>query len=54
MKTITHFLALAAAAVGLFFLTPAGKALLMQYPVLASLMALLTVLGLYHNPLKSN
>jgi hypothetical protein len=54
MKTITHWYALAAAAVGTFLLTPAGKALLMQYPWLASVLAIATVAGIYHNPNKSS
>lgn len=52
MKTITHIYAIVAAAVGAFLLTPAGAAVLQQYPKLASLLAVATVLGLYHNPNK--
>jgi len=53
VKTITHVYALIAAAIGAFLLTPAGSALLTQYPKLASLLAVATVLGIYHSPAKS-
>jgi hypothetical protein len=54
MKIITHVYAIIAAAVGAFLLTPAGVAVLMQYPRLASLLALATVLGVYHQPVKAS
>jgi hypothetical protein len=53
MKTITHIYAAVAVAVGGFLLTPAGVAILHQYPRLASLLALAAALGVYHNPVKA-
>lgn len=53
MKKITHILAGIGGSIALFLLTPAGKAVLMQYPWITSIIAVLGALGLYHNPLKS-
>jgi hypothetical protein len=51
LKTITHILAAAALAVWGFILTPAGQAILNQYPKLASAFAGITTLfALYHSP----
>ena len=53
-KGITHFLAAAAAAIWGFMLTPAGQALLQQYPKLgAAFAAITTILALYHSPVKA-
>ncbi len=50
-KKITHVLAVVAAAAAGFIATPAGKALLGQYPVLSAAgAAILAVAALYHNP----
>ncbi len=53
MSKVTHGLALTAAAIGAWFLTPAGKALILQYPWLASAVAFLAIFGIYHTPQKS-
>lgn len=51
MTKITHAFAAVAAAVYAFFLTPAGTAVLHQYPKLAAgLAGLTTIAALYHNP----
>lgn len=53
MKKITHVLAVAAAAVAIFFASPAGHAVLMQYPVIAPLAnGLAMIMAIYHNPIK--
>jgi len=50
-KKITHVFAVIAAAAAGFIATPAGKALLGQYPVLSAAgAAILAVAALYHNP----
>jgi hypothetical protein len=54
-KGITHLYALIAAAVGSFLVSPAGQAVLMQYPHLASVISAISIiLALYHNPSKSS
>jgi hypothetical protein len=54
MNRVTHYLALLAASITAFLLTPAGQALLLQYPKLASLIAGATwIAALYRNPKTS-
>ena len=54
MTKVTHVLALVGAAVWAFIATPAGQAVLHQYPVIAGLVgAVSTVLVVYHNPIKA-
>lgn len=49
----THYLALGAAGVVAFAATPAGEALVKQYPHLTAAVALAgLVAALYHNPAK--
>lgn len=53
-KGITHFFAALAASTYGFFLTPAGQAILHQYPKLGTVFAALTtLLALYHSPQKA-
>jgi len=53
MKTITHVFAFIGAAVWAFLATPAGQAVLHQYPILSAIIGALGTVGLvYHNPLK--
>jgi hypothetical protein len=55
MKNITHVFAFIGASVWAFLATPAGQAVLHQYPILSALAgAVSTVFVVYHNPLKSN
>ena len=50
-KKLTHFLAAALAAIAAFALTPAGQALIAQYPHLAVVGGLLSTLSaLYRDP----
>ena len=51
IKVVTHVLAGAAVAIAGFFVTPAGQAIIKQYPVLSPIAAgLALVLSLYHDP----
>lgn len=50
MKKVAHVLAVTLAAIAGFFLTPAGKALLMQYPFLMPISMLLAGALTYFNP----
>jgi hypothetical protein len=51
MSKFTHFLAAAVVAVSAFFMTPAGTALLTQYPHLVPVAGGLAALALnYRNP----
>ena len=55
MKAITHVFAVIGAAAWGFLATPAGQAVLHQYPILSALVgAVSTVFVVYRNPLKSN
>lgn len=50
-KKVTHILAAALAAAAAFVVTPAGKSLLGQYPILSATAAgVLALAALYHNP----
>jgi hypothetical protein len=49
-KTITHVLAGIATAVAAFAVTPAGIALIKQYPYLAAVFAMATAAAVYHKP----
>jgi hypothetical protein len=50
-KTITHVFAVALAAVAGFVVTPAGQAVIHQYPVLSGLAGvILTLAAVYHVP----
>lgn len=50
-STLTHFLAAAAAATVAFFVSPAGQAVLHQYPHLAPIASgVALIAGLYHSP----
>lgn len=50
-KKVTHAFAAALAAAAAFVVTPAGKALLEQYPVLSAAAAgILALAALYHDP----
>lgn len=49
-KAITHIFAVIGTAIAGFILTPAGQALIHQYPLLAAVIAALGVAGIYHNP----
>ncbi|HLV96897.1 MAG TPA: hypothetical protein VKS44_17015 [Candidatus Acidoferrales bacterium] len=50
-KKVTHAFAAALAAAAAFVITPAGKALLGQYPVLSAAAAgILALAALYHDP----
>ena len=52
-KSITHVLAVIAAAAAGFLASPAGHAVVAQYPVLAPVAAgIAIVASLYHNPTK--
>jgi hypothetical protein len=54
MKIITHVYAVIVAAASAFLATPAGIALLHQYPKLVPIIAGLAGLAaLYHNPAKT-
>lgn len=51
MRRFTHVLALLATSAYTFMLTPAGQALVHQYPILTAVVGgLTTVLALYHQP----
>ena len=51
ITVLTHWLALGAAAVGGFLVTPAGQAILHQYPVVSSVVGTVSVIAaLYKNP----
>lgn len=53
-KSITHFAAVVIAAVSAFVLTPAGQAVLAQYPKLATIGGGIgAILALYHSPKTS-
>lgn len=50
-KTITHWFAGAIAVIAAFAVTPAGQALIKQYPYLSGVAgAVITIAALYHNP----
>ncbi len=50
-KKITHVFAAVLAGAAAFVLTPAGKALIGQYPALSAAAAgILAIAALYHNP----
>jgi hypothetical protein len=50
-KTITYYLAVVIAAIAAFAVTPAGQALIAQYPKLSIVFAIIGALGaLFHNP----
>jgi hypothetical protein len=50
-KKLTHVFAAVMAAAAAFVVTPAGKALLSQYPALSAAAAgILALAALYHNP----
>jgi len=54
MSKLTHIFALLGAAVWGFLATPAGQAVLHQYPILSALSgAVSTVVMVYRNPHKS-
>jgi len=51
IKTITHFIAAGLAMAVAFAVSPAGQALVHQFPKLAGAVGVLLALGsLYHNP----
>jgi hypothetical protein len=53
-KTVTHYIALGVAALAGFAVTPAGQALVTQYPKLSMLFAAVgAIAALYHNPTKA-
>lgn len=52
MKRITHVIAVGLATVAAFFMTPAGMALVHQYPRLAAVSTLVGMGALYFNPTK--
>ncbi|HEX5424370.1 MAG TPA: hypothetical protein VFW94_12540 [Candidatus Acidoferrales bacterium] len=50
-KKVTHVFAVALAAAATFVVTPAGKAIIGQYPILSAAAAgILALAALYHNP----
>jgi hypothetical protein len=49
-KVITHVFAGIATALAAFAVTPAGMALVKQYPYLAALFAMATAAAVYHQP----
>lgn len=54
MNRLTHILAVVIAAAGAFALSPAGKALVAQYPVLSSVSAIVVMIAaLYHQPIAN-
>ena len=54
MSKLTHIFALLGAAVWGFLATPAGQAVLHQYPILSALSgAVSTIVMVYRNPHKS-
>ena len=54
-KRITHVCALALAAAAAFFVSPAGQAIVHQYPVLSGVSAVVLALAtLYHNPARTS
>jgi hypothetical protein len=53
MKKVTHVLAAISAAIVAFSVTPAGQAVIHQYPVLSGIAgALGAISAWYHNPIK--
>ena len=51
MKKITHVLAVAASAVVVFVVSPAGQALIHQYPILSGIAGVIGALvSVYHDP----
>jgi hypothetical protein len=51
LKTITHVFAVVLAAVVTFAVSPAGQALVKQYPKIAGVFGILVALGaVYHEP----
>jgi len=51
MRRITHVFAALAAAVMAFIVTPAGQALVHQYPILSGIIGVLGAAGaVYHQP----
>jgi hypothetical protein len=51
ISKLTHILAIAGAAITAFVLTPAGQAIIHQYPKLAPIAgAVATLFAVYHNP----
>jgi hypothetical protein len=52
IKKITHVFAVALATAAAFVITPAGKALIGQYPILSAAAAgILALTAVYHNPI---
>jgi hypothetical protein len=49
-KMVTHIFAGIATAMAAFAVTPAGMALIKQYPALAAVFALMTAAAVYHQP----
>lgn len=50
-KMLTHIIAVVIVGIGSFAITPAGKALILQYPKLSVIVAAAAMLGtLYHTP----
>lgn len=50
-KKVTHVFAAALAAAAAFVITPAGKALIGQYPIFSAAAAgILALAAVYHNP----
>lgn len=52
-KAVTHGFAVVLSGAVVFAVSPAGQALVHQYPKLAGALGIVTALGsLYHNPVK--
>jgi hypothetical protein len=52
IKKITHVFAAALATAAAFVITPAGKAMIGQYPILSAAAAgILALAAVYHNPI---
>jgi len=55
MNKLTHVLAVVLAGAAAFAVSPAGKALVMQYPQLASVVAIVVAISaLYHQPIAKS